>query len=324
MTPVSGFTLTCSFHHVAALGRADESRPDRSRRPSAATHVAGTVVVIDDLVRIRHPCAPGCYRCHSTFVRFHTLSRHLVERRHLAQAPDHTRHLVDHVSTSSSVLKRPRPNRNRGVGELVARARALSTYEGSRLADVHAEPEDTATFAHPMRSDSPSTYAKLTLRLFGSRDSSDPFTWISSSCAEPCPEAVTKAAQPGALNAHLLAADRRRFPEADDPGHVQRAGPHARSWPPPSMIGVTSTRGFLRRTYSAPTPLGPYILVRRERRQVHAHLVDIERHLPAACHRVRMEEDPARTGEAPDLGDRLDHAIFVVRHHDADQESSGP
>ena len=32
-----------------------------------------------------------------------------------------------------------------------------------------------------------------------------------------------------------------------------------RSWPPPSICAVMRTRG-LRRTYSAPTPLGPYIL----------------------------------------------------------------
>ena len=32
-----------------------------------------------------------------------------------------------------------------------------------------------------------------------------------------------------------------------------------RSWPPPSMIGSMRTRG-LRRTHSAPTPFGPYIL----------------------------------------------------------------
>ena len=30
-----------------------------------------------------------------------------------------------------------------------------------------------------------------------------------------------------------------------------------RSWPPPSIIGAIRTRGPLRRTYSAPTPLGP-------------------------------------------------------------------
>ncbi len=33
-----------------------------------------------------------------------------------------------------------------------------------------------------------------------------------------------------------------------------------RSWPPPSMMGDSSTRGFRRRTYRAPTPFGPYIL----------------------------------------------------------------
>ncbi len=33
-----------------------------------------------------------------------------------------------------------------------------------------------------------------------------------------------------------------------------------RSWPPPSMIAVSRTRGLRRRTYSAPTPFGPYIL----------------------------------------------------------------
>jgi hypothetical protein len=41
---------------------------------------------------------------------------------------------------------------------------ALSTYEGSSVDDVHADPEEQATSFNPMISASPSTNSKLRLR----------------------------------------------------------------------------------------------------------------------------------------------------------------
>ena len=67
-----------------------------------------------------------------------------------------------------------------GCGSAIAsssdRPRARSTYEGSRLAEVQAEPEDTAMSLIAMISDSPSTKLKLTLRLCGVRRSMSPLT----------------------------------------------------------------------------------------------------------------------------------------------------
>ena len=79
-------------------------------------------------------------------------------------------------SMSASVVKRPRVKRIELCASSSLRPRARSTYEGSRLAEVHAEPDDTASSLMPMISDSPSTKLKLTLRLCGTRCSRSPFT----------------------------------------------------------------------------------------------------------------------------------------------------
>ena len=44
------------------------------------------------------------------------------------------------------------------------------------------------------------------------------------------------------------------------PGTLSVPDRMPRSWPPPLICSASSTRGLRRRTYSAPTPFGPYIL----------------------------------------------------------------
>src|SRR5207302_11148865 len=79
-------------------------------------------------------------------------------------------------STSSSVLNRWRLNR---IDEWASSALAPSaaiTYDGSRVDDVHAEPDDSAvSLLSPIRTDSPSTYANEMVRLCGRRRSGSPF-----------------------------------------------------------------------------------------------------------------------------------------------------
>src|SRR5262249_62401246 len=73
-------------------------------------------------------------------------------------------------STPSLVLKRPSPKRIDVCASSSPTPNAFSTYEGSSVADVQAEPEDSAiSWFTPIRNDSPSTYEKLKFRLPGKR-----------------------------------------------------------------------------------------------------------------------------------------------------------
>ena len=71
------------------------------------------------------------------------------------------------LSTSSSLVNLP----NENLIELWANSsflpKALKTYDGSRLAEVHAEPEETAISFRPIINDSPSTKLKLTFKILG-------------------------------------------------------------------------------------------------------------------------------------------------------------
>src|SRR5436190_13441962 len=60
-------------------------------------------------------------------------------------------------SISSSVVKRPTVKRIELCASSSLRPSARSTYEGSSEAEVHADPDETASSFIPMMSDSPST-----------------------------------------------------------------------------------------------------------------------------------------------------------------------
>ncbi len=68
--------------------------------------------------------------------------------------------------------------------------------------------------------------------------------------------------------------------------------------------------------------LGAVHLVRRERRQIHAGGLDVERHLADALHRVGVEQRQLvlALDQLADGGDVLDHADLVVGQHDRDQQ----
>ena len=65
--------------------------------------------------------------------------------------------------------------------------------------------------------------------------------------------------------------------------------------------------------------LRPVNLVRRNRKQIHAQAVDVQRQFPRALHRVAVEVNVLFRRDAADLFDRLDRANFVVRQHHADE-----
>src|SRR6266545_3368908 len=83
------------------------------------------------------------------------------------------------------------------------RPSARRTYEGSRLAEVQAEPEDTATSLIPMIRDSPSTKLKLMLRFPGMRRSMSPLTYTSSMSLKPA-SSLSRSARMRSLPTHQI------------------------------------------------------------------------------------------------------------------------
>ncbi len=79
-------------------------------------------------------------------------------------------------------MKRPKPKRIELCANSSPTFIERSTWLGSRLALVQAEPDETARSLMPMISDSPSTYEKERFELPGSRCSGSPLsaTWSSS------------------------------------------------------------------------------------------------------------------------------------------------
>ena len=158
------------------------------------------------------------------------------------------------------------------------------------------------------------------LRLPGSRCSIEPLTKVSLTC-----DWIPSRSRSRSANRRLPPLPSRRrqssaaLPKPTIAGTFSVPERMPRSCPPPSICAVMRTRG-LRRTYSAPTPFGPVHLVRRQRRQVDARRVDVERDLADALDRVDVEERALLLDDRADLLDRVDGADLVVGEHDRDQD----
>src|SRR6266568_61370 len=208
-------------------------------------------------------------------------------------------------SISSSVVKRPIVKRMELWASSSERPSARRTYEGSRLAEVQAEPEETATSLIPMISDSPSTKLKLTLRLPGMRRSMSPLTYTSSMSSKPF-SSLSRRARMRSLSAAIssfairnaspmaAAVDLRLDAHARLPAHVQRAD-----------------------------ALRAVDLVCGHGQQIHLQLLQVDGNLSGGLHRVAVKDDAFGPADLADLGDRLDHADLVVHHHHRHEDGIG-
>mmetsp|Transcript_2046 Transcript_2046/g.3776 ORF Transcript_2046/g.3776 Transcript_2046/m.3776 type:complete len:223 (-) Transcript_2046:629-1297(-) len=163
-------------------------------------------------------------------------------------------------SISCSVVKRPIPKRRDVWAFSSLTPRALSTYDGSNVEDVQAEPLLTAMLLSAISRLSPSTHSKLTFKFPLYLLVGCPFKMIEGifSCNPSYSRLLSLSTCLRSRSISRCAtAQASPKPTARGVGTVPLRNP--RSWPPPLTGDFTRTRGRLR-TYSAPTPLGPYTL----------------------------------------------------------------
>src|SRR5215475_5266378 len=157
--------LDLELHDVAALGRAHEPRPHARRVLGEGPDVARVVVVVHYLVAVSHvslcllaperrPYSPFHWMVLRSTPSLASSYRGDISRRRCTTST--TRRPTK--STSSSVEKRCSPKRIDEWASSESTPRAAITYEGSRVEEVHADPEERAdSLLSPISTDSPST-----------------------------------------------------------------------------------------------------------------------------------------------------------------------
>ena len=132
----------------------------------------------------------------------------------------------------------------------------------------------------------------------------------------PGPQPLAQREQPLAPPSAISAAhSSAALPKPTMPGTFRVPERMPRSCPPPSICAVMRTRG-LRRTYSAPTPFGPYILCADSDTRSARTALTSNGTLPDALHGVDVEERAALLDDRADLVERVDDADLVVGEHD--------
>ena len=124
------------------------------------------------------------------------------------------------------------------------------------MAEVQAEPVETARSSKAISSVSPSTSAKATFNSPGRRWSSAPFSRAPCTWLKRAQRAVRKPRMRAFSVAIAAAATRHASPMPTIWCVAKVPERMPRSWPPPWICAATRSGGS-RRTYSAPMPFGP-------------------------------------------------------------------
>ena len=136
---------------------------------------------------------------------------------------------------------------------------------------------------------------------------------------QPPAQPLAQREHPLRLGGALEPRELGRLAEPDDAGHVQRSGAEAALVPAAVHLRDEPHAGLAPDVERAHA-LRPVHLVRGERGEIDVRLLDVERHLADALHRVAVEEHARGARHPPDLLDRVDDAHLVVRVHDRDED----
>ena len=104
------------------------------------------------------------------------------------------------------------------------------------------------------------------------------------------------------------------------PGVFRRAGSHAALVTAAIHLGGELDARIPAADIQSADSLRAVDLVRRDRHQVDVVLDHIDGNLAERLHAIGVEQHAALVADLADLGDRLDHADFIVGVHDADQD----
>src|SRR5438067_2905707 len=159
------------------------------------------------------------------------------------------------VASWSAVFDLPRPMRMEPMASASGTPIAVSTRDGARSPDAHADPDESEKRRMAIISESASTRSKLTFRLPGNLNARGPFTEAPSISAtmrsrNSSRNAARRAASP------VISAARRRNAAArpTTPGTFTVPERTPFSCPPPTIVG---SMRMPRRTSRPPMPFGP-------------------------------------------------------------------
>ena len=222
-------------------------------------------------------------------------------RRRAASSTQARQHARPRDRSSASVVAAPRLKRIEFCVRCGGKPIAFSTCDGSSVPDEQADPVDTAmpSRSSAISSDSASTPIEADVGRVRHARRGGAVDGGAAARARGCPARAGRAA-PRAACASRGDASRarvaRRRPEPTMPATFSVPARRLRSCRPPVDRAAAAARP--RRIHSAPDALRAVELVRRDRQQVDAERLDVDRDLAGGLHRVGVEQRAAARARA--------------------------
>src|SRR5579864_784644 len=250
---------------------------------------------------------------------------HFIKGRKLTQLGDDLDHLVDDVVDFLLRIEAAEAEADRGVCEVFADAEGLEDvagFQSGRSAGRTARYRNIVD-AHQERFalDVGEAHVQVVGQAMLEGAVDEDFVELGFQALF---QAIPESAQANGFFFHFLLAKLAGFAEADDAGHVERAGTHAAF-----VAAAIDDGGELHARVAATNiqranALGTVNFVAADGQQVNIVFLHVHGNFAHGLHAVHGEENAVFFGDFANFGDWVDHPDFVVRIHDGNQDSGRP